>query len=55
MLLTATKVKQLNTLSTNLPDNVRSASEDESISVIHAPEGYGSFVSKPVVSELPHS
>jgi len=33
----------LKRLSTNLPDHFRASLEDESISVIHAPEGYGKF------------
>ncbi|CZS95276.1 hypothetical protein WAI453_011267 [Rhynchosporium graminicola] len=33
----------LKRLSTNLPDHFRASLEDESISVIHAPEGYGNF------------
>ena len=45
MLLIALQLKRLSTLSTNLPENFRSSADDESISVIHAPEGYGSFVS----------
>lgn len=36
---------QLKRLTTNIPDHFRSSLEDESISVIHAPEGYGNFVS----------
>lgn len=31
-------------LSTQVPDRFRSSGDDESVSVIHAPEGYGSFV-----------
>lgn len=36
----------LKRLTTNVPDYFRSSLEDESISVIHAPEGYGNFASK---------
>ncbi|EDO03375.1 hypothetical protein SS1G_05856 [Sclerotinia sclerotiorum 1980 UF-70] len=34
----------LKRLSTNLPDEFRASLEDESVSVIHAPEGYTKFV-----------
>ncbi|CAL3973647.1 hypothetical protein PZA11_005817 [Diplocarpon coronariae] len=33
----------LKRISTDLPDHVRSSLEDESVSVIHAPQGYGKF------------
>lgn len=36
---------QLRRLSTNIPDHLRASLEDESISVIHAPQGYNTFVS----------
>jgi hypothetical protein len=45
IILIVLQLKRLSTLSTNLPDHFRLSTEDESISVIHAPEGYGSFVS----------
>lgn len=41
MLTEPSKVKRL---STNLPDHFRTSLEDESVSVIHAPEGFGKFV-----------
>ncbi|PBP25878.1 hypothetical protein BUE80_DR003130 [Diplocarpon rosae] len=34
----------LKRISTDLPDHFRASLEDESISVIHAPQGYGKFV-----------
>ncbi|KAE8451169.1 hypothetical protein EG329_004841 [Mollisiaceae sp. DMI_Dod_QoI] len=34
----------LKRLTTNVPDYFRASLEDESISVIHAPEGYGNFI-----------
>jgi hypothetical protein len=48
MLLISPQFKRLNgiSISTNIPDYFRTGGEDESISVIHAPEGYGSFVSR---------
>ncbi|KAJ5037265.1 uncharacterized protein L3040_007442 [Drepanopeziza brunnea f. sp. 'multigermtubi'] len=34
----------LKRISTNLPDDARSSAGDESVSVIHAPKGYGQFI-----------
>jgi hypothetical protein len=47
------RLSSLSTISTNLLDNFRSSAEDETISVIHAPEGYGSFVSCMKPMKLP--
>jgi hypothetical protein len=43
---------QLKRLSTILPEHLRSSLDDESISVIHAPEGYKKFVSRHVLKIL---
>lgn len=37
---------QLKRLSTNVPDRFRSSASDESTSVIHAPQGYQTFISR---------
>lgn len=44
-LIVAEPELQLRRLSTNLHDNFKTSLDDETVSVIHAPQGYGNFVS----------
>ncbi|KAG0652297.1 hypothetical protein D0Z07_0894 [Hyphodiscus hymeniophilus] len=48
-------LKRLSMLSTNIPDTFRPTTEDESISVIHAPEGYGSFATPRDTTQPPRT
>ncbi|KAL3425096.1 hypothetical protein PVAG01_04377 [Phlyctema vagabunda] len=48
--------QRLSIVSTNIPDEFRTAAEDETVSVIHAPAGYGSFhVSSNITVTAPRS